>query len=158
VLGFGSASEAVHLVSVDPEGGALQAAIRAALRKARLDSSEIDYVNAHGNGLPYYDRAETAAYRGVFGSHAYSIPVSSIKPITGQSLAAAGALQVVAGCFTLAEQFVPPTLNHDIPAPTCDLDYVPGRGRVARVERMLVVAHAFGGTQSALVLGRPPDG
>jgi 3-oxoacyl-[acyl-carrier-protein] synthase II len=158
VLGFGSASEAVHLVSVDPEGGALQAAIRAALRKARLDSSEIDYVNAHGNGLPYYDRAETAAYRGVFGSHAYSIPVSSIKPITGQSLAAAGALQVVAGCFTLAEQFVPPTLKHDIPAPTCDLDYVPGRGRVARVERMLVVAHAFGGTQSALVLGRPPDG
>ncbi len=157
VLGFGSASEAVHLVTVDPAGGALQEAMRAALRMARLDPTDVDHINAHGNGLPYYDRAEAAAYRGVFGPHAYNIPISSIKPITGQSLAAAGALQVVAGCFTLEEQFVPPTLNHDIPDPECDLDFVAGRGRVARVNRLLISAHGFGGTHSALILGRAAE-
>ncbi|MBI2467775.1 MAG: beta-ketoacyl-[acyl-carrier-protein] synthase family protein [Candidatus Rokubacteria bacterium] len=158
VLGFGSASEGVDLRTVDPAGGALQAAARAALRMARLDCTAIDYVNAHGNGLPDYDRAETAAYRALFGRHAYNVPVSSIKPVTGQSLAAAGALQVVAGCFALEEQFVPPTLNHDIPQPECDLDYVPNRGRVARVSQLLIAAHAMGGTHSALILGRSPDG
>ncbi len=157
VLGFGSASEAVHLVTVDPIGGALQTAMRNALRMARLEVSAVDHINAHGNGLPDYDRAETAAYRGVFGPHAHSIPVSSIKPMTGQSLAAAGALQVVASCFALEEQFVPPTLNHDVPDAGCDLDYVPSRGRVARLNRVLISAHGFGGTQSALILGRAPE-
>lgn len=157
VLGYGAASEAVHLVTVDPEGTALQVAIRRALRMARLDPTDLDYINAHGNGLPDYDRAETAAYRVVLGRHAYRIPVSSIKPVTGQSLAAAGALQAVAGCFTLAEQFVPATLNHDVPDAGCDLDYVPHRGRVARVGRLLLTAHAAGGSHSAVVLGLPPD-
>jgi 3-oxoacyl-[acyl-carrier-protein] synthase II len=157
VLGFGSASEGINLRTVDPTGAALQAATRAALRAAGCDASEIDYVAAHGNGLPDYDRAESAAYREVFGAHAYRIPVSSIKPITGQSLAAASALQVVAGCFTLEEQFVPPTLNHDIPDPGCDLDYVPNRGRTARVRRLLIASHAMGGTHSALVLGLAPE-
>ncbi len=157
VLGFGSASEALHLVTVDPTAGALQAAMRAALRMSRLETSGIDHINAHGNGLPDYDRAETAAYRGVFGSRAYNIPVSSIKPITGQSLAAAGALQVVASCFSLEEQFVPPTLNHDVPDVGCDLDYVPSRGRVSRLNQVLISAHGFGGTHSALILGRAPS-
>lgn len=157
ILGFGSASEGMHVFTVDLTGAALQEAARTALRMARLDASEIDHINAHGNGMPDYDRAETAAYRAVFGRHAYNIPVSSIKPMTGQSLAAAGALQVVAGCFTLEEQFVPPTLNHDIPDPACDLDYVPNRGRVARVNRILIGAHAMGGTHSALILGRSPE-
>ncbi len=156
VLGFGSASEGVHLRTVDPQGTALQAAVRAALRRAGCAPSDVDYVSAHGNGLPDYDCAETAAYRALFGPHAYRMPVSSIKPVTGQSLAAASALQVVAACFTLEEQFVPATLNHDIPHAGCDLDYVPGRGRSARVNRLLVAAHAFGGTHSALVFGRAP--
>jgi 3-oxoacyl-[acyl-carrier-protein] synthase II len=156
VLGFGSASEGIHLFTVDPTGAALQSAVRTALRMARVDPAEIDYINAHGNGMPNYDRAETAAYREIFGSHAYNLPVSSIKPMTGQSLGAAGALQVIAGCFTLEEQFVPPTLNHDLPDPGCDLDYVPTRGRTARVRRLLIAAHAMGGTHSALLLGCPP--
>jgi 3-oxoacyl-[acyl-carrier-protein] synthase II len=156
VLGFGGATEGVGLRVVDPTGAALQHAIAQALQAARLEATEIDAISAHGNGLPDYDRAESAAYRAALGSQAHNIPVSSIKPMTGQSLAAAGALQVVAGCFTLDEQFVPPTLNHDVPAPTCDLDYVPYRGRPARVNRLLIAAHAMGGTNSALVLGRAP--
>jgi 3-oxoacyl-[acyl-carrier-protein] synthase II len=157
VLGFGSASEGVHLRTVDPQGTGLQEAARAAVRAARCAPTDVDYISAHGNGLPDYDRGETAAYRAVFGHHAYRIPVSSIKPVTGQSLAGASALQVVAACLTLEEQFVPATLNHDIPDPACDLDYVPNRGRSARVKRMLVAAHAFGGTNSALVLGQATE-
>jgi len=157
VLGYGSASDSLDLRTVDPAGASLQAAVRDALRTARLDPSEIDYVNTHGGGVPKHDRAETAAYRAVFGRHAYSFPVSSIKPMIGQPFAAGGAIQVVAGCFTLAEQFVPATLNHDIPDAECDLDYVPNRGRAARVNHLLVATRAIGPTHSALVLGRPPD-
>ena len=157
VLGVGSASGATGPGGPDPAGLQLQAAVRRALRQARLDPTEIDYIGAHGNALPDHDRAETAAYREVFGRHAYSIPVSSIKPITGQAFAAASALQIVAGCFTLGEQFVPPTLNHDIPDPACDLDYVPTRGRPARVNRLLIATSAIGPTYSAVVLGLAPD-
>jgi 3-oxoacyl-(acyl-carrier-protein) synthase len=152
ILGHGTGTEGLH--TVDPTGPSLQAAVRQALRAARLDPTEIDYINTHGSGSPAYDRAETAAYRAVFGRHAYRVPVTSIKPMTGQPFAAGGALQVVAGCFTLAEQFVPATLNHDIPDAACDLDYVPHRGRAARVRRLLVTTRAIGPTHSAVVLGR----
>jgi 3-oxoacyl-(acyl-carrier-protein) synthase len=107
--------------------------------------------------VPKHDRAESAAYRAVFKRHAYGIPVTSIKAMIGQPFAAGGALQVVASCFSLAEQFVPPTMNHDIPAPECDLDYVPVRGRPARVNRVLVTSRAIGPTHSAVILGRPDD-
>src|SRR5262245_61357365 len=105
-------------------------------------------------GVPGRERAGGVAYRAVLGRDAYNIPVTSIKGMIGQPFAAGGALQVVAGCFSLAEQFVPPTMNHDIPAPECDLDYVPGRGRPARVNRVLVTSRAIGPTHSAVVLGR----
>jgi 3-oxoacyl-[acyl-carrier-protein] synthase II len=157
VLGYGSGTDGLDLRTVDPSGASLQAAMRGALAEARLAPGEIDHVNAHGGGVPKHDRAESAAYRAVFGRHAYSIPITSIKAMIGQPFAAGGALQVVASCFSLAEQFVPPTMNHDIPAPECDLDYVPGRGRPARVKRVLVTSRAIGPTHSAVILGRPED-
>jgi 3-oxoacyl-(acyl-carrier-protein) synthase len=158
VLGYGSGSDGLDLRTVNPAGASLQAAMRGALDDARLTPGEIDHVSAHGGGVPRHDRAETAAYRAVLGRHAYNIPVTSIKAMIGQPFAAGGALQVVGACFSLAEQFVPPTMNHDIPAPECDLDYVPGRGRPARVNRVLIASRAIGPTHSAVVLGRPDDG
>jgi 3-oxoacyl-(acyl-carrier-protein) synthase len=157
VLGYGSGSDGLDLRTVDPSGASLQAAIRAALDEARLDPGEIDHVNAHGGGVPKHDQAETVAYRTTLGRHAYGIPVTSVKAMIGQPFAAGGALQVVAACFSLAEQFVPPTMNHDIPAPGCDLDYVPRQGRSARVNRVLVTSRAIGPTHSAVVLGRAGD-
>lgn len=157
VLGYGNGSDGLDLRTVDPTGASLQAAMRGALDEARLAPGDIDHVNAHGGGVPRHDRAESAAYRAVLGRHAYNIPVTSIKAMIGQPFAAGGALQVVAACFSLAEQFVPPTMNHDIPAPECDLDYVPGRGRPARVNRVLVTSRAIGPTHSAVVLGRSED-
>jgi len=157
VLGYGNGTDGLDLRTVDPSGASLQAAMRAALDEARLGPGEIDHVNAHGGGVPRHDRAESTAYRAVLGRHAYSIPVTSIKAMIGQPFAAGGALQVVAACFSLAEQFVPPTMNHDIPAPECDLDYVPHRGRPARVNRVVVTSRAIGPTHSVVILGRPDD-
>ena len=157
ILGYGSGSDGLHLPSVDPTGASLQTAVRGALRAAQLDPSAIDHVSTHGGGVPAHDRAESVAYRAVFGRHAYSMPVSTIRPMTGNPFAGGGALQIVAACFALAEQFVPPTLNLDIPDPECDLDYVPHRGRPARVSHVLVATRAIGTTHSAVVLG-PPAG
>jgi 3-oxoacyl-(acyl-carrier-protein) synthase len=157
VLGYGNGSDGLDLRTVDPSGASLQAAMRAALAEARLDPGEIDHVNAHGGGVPRHDRAETVAYRAVLGRHADNIPVTSIKAMIGQPFAAGGALQVVAACFSLAEHFVPATMNHDIPAPGCDLDYVPLQGRPARVNRVLVTSRAIGPTHSVVILGRPDD-
>jgi 3-oxoacyl-[acyl-carrier-protein] synthase II len=157
VLGYGMGTDGLHQGGVDPRGPSIQTAVRGALRAARLDPEDLDYVNSHGSGSPEHDRAETAAYRAVFGRYAYSIPVSSIKPMTGQSFAAAGALQIIAACFALEEQFVPPTLNHDIPDHACDLDYVPLRGRGARLNRVLVTVRTLGPTYSAVILGRYSD-
>jgi 3-oxoacyl-(acyl-carrier-protein) synthase len=154
VLGYGSGTDGLDLRTVDPAGASLQAAMRAALHEARLEARDLDHVNAHGGGVPKHDHAETAAYRAVLGRRAYNIPVTSIKAMIGQPFAAGGALQVVAACFSIAEQFVPPTMNHDIPAAGCDLDYVPGRGRPARVERVMVTSRAIGPTHSAVILGR----
>jgi 3-oxoacyl-[acyl-carrier-protein] synthase II len=156
-LGHGSGSEDIHVQPFDPSGASIQTAMRRALRSAGLEPTAIDYVNTHGSGSPAYDRAETCAYRAVLGAHAYHIPVTSIKPVIGQPFAAGSALQVVAGCLTLAEQFVPATLNLDIPDPACDLDYVPSRGRAARVKRLAVVTRAIGPSHSAVILGEPPD-
>jgi 3-oxoacyl-[acyl-carrier-protein] synthase II len=155
VLGYGAGSDGLDLRTVDPNGASLQTALRGALREARLDPGALDHINAHGGGVPKHDRAETAAYRAVLGRRAYSVPVTSIKALIGQPFAAGGALQIVAACFSLAEQFLPPTMNHDIPDPECDLDYVPNRGRLARVGHVAVTSRAIGPTHSAVILGRP---
>ncbi len=125
-----------------------------AMAQAGLARQRIDYISAHGSSLRDYDRAETQAIKTVFGPQAYNIPVSSIKSMIGQPLAAAGALQVAAACLTLQHGLIPPTINYHTPDPYCDLDYVPHRARRARIGTVLVHAHGMGGTDSALVLGR----
>lgn len=154
VLGYGIASEALHLRKVDFSGAALVQAIRQALATAHLSPSDIDYVNSHGNSLPDYDVCETNAFKTAFGQRAYSIPISSIKSMIGQAISASGTFQAVASALTIRHGVIPPTINYDTPDPACDLDYVPNRARVARVQHVLANAHSVGGTHSVLVLGK----
>jgi len=158
VLGHGNGNAGLQSRTPEPMATAasLEAALRSALRAANLDVSEIDYISSHGGGVPKQDRGETAAYKAVFGRRAYNIPISSIKPPTGNTFSAGGALQVVAACFTLAEQFLPPTANLDVPDSLCDLDYVPHRGRMGRVNQLLIATRGIGPTYSAVVLAHPP--
>jgi 3-oxoacyl-[acyl-carrier-protein] synthase II len=156
VLGYGHGNEGGYGPRTDAAEKALANAIGSAIARARLTPRDIDYINAHGNGLPDYDLIETRALKEVFGPQAYNIPVSSIKSMIGHAMGAASAIQVVSSCLTLQRGVIPPTINLDTPDPECDLDYVPLKSRVARVRHVLLNAHAMGGTHTVLILGAPP--
>jgi 3-oxoacyl-[acyl-carrier-protein] synthase II len=152
VLGSDSAAEGLHLRKVDLAGTTLTRVIQSALRKADLGPADIDYISAHGNGMVDYDIAETAGIKSAFGRRAYSIPVSSLKGMCGQALAASGPMQVVAACLALRDHQVPPTINYQERDPKCDLDYVPNRSRAVRANNVLIHAHSMGGSHTAVIL------
>jgi 3-oxoacyl-[acyl-carrier-protein] synthase II len=155
ILGVGESSEGAHLRKVDDTGTVGARAMTLALQNAGITPREIDYVAAHGNSMQDYDAAETASLKRVFGKQAYGIPVSSIKSMCGQALAASSAMQVVTACLTLRDQIVTPTINYHCPDPACDLDYVPNVARRARIRRALIHTHSLGGSHGAMVLGVP---
>src|SRR6266581_3993302 len=146
ILSFASTSEGAHLRKVDETGEAVASAMMMALSQAGLDAREIDFICAHGNSMQDYDAAETAGIKRVFQSHAWNVPVSSLKSMCGQALAASSAMQVVAACLSLRTQVIPPTVNYRVPDPQCDLDYVPNHARRARVRNVLIHAHSLGGS------------
>jgi 3-oxoacyl-[acyl-carrier-protein] synthase II len=157
VLGYCAASEALGMRKGDLSGKAMAGAIMAAIKSADLLPSDIDHVNAHGSSLPDYDVCDSNAFKHALGHHAYRIPVTSIKSMIGQPVSAAGAMQTVAACLSLKHQVAPPTINQQVSDPQCDLDYVPNTARVARIKHVLLNAHSFGGSVSALVIGKLPD-
>ncbi|SDM05596.1 beta-ketoacyl-[acyl-carrier-protein] synthase family protein [Streptomyces wuyuanensis] len=153
--GYATFGNAYHMTGLTREGLEMARAIDSALGHARIDGSDIDYVNAHGSGTQQNDRHETAAVKQSLGSHAYKVPMSSIKSMVGHSLGAIGAIEVVACVLALANQVVPPTANYETPDPECDLDYVPRTARALKLRNVLSVGSGFGGFQSAVVLTRP---
>ena len=152
ILGTGNATESAHLRKVDDSGGSGAQAMRLALQSAGASPTDIDYIAAHGNSMRDYDASETMAIKKVFGSHAWNMPVSSLKSMCGQAFAASSAMQVVAASLVLRDQIVSPTINYRVPDPVCDLDYVPNKARRARVRTLLIHAHSLGGLHSAMVL------
>jgi 3-oxoacyl-[acyl-carrier-protein] synthase II len=155
VLGHAAASEALGMRKGDLEGTIMARTLAAAIADAHLAPSDIDHINAHGSSLPDYDVCDTNGFKKALGRHAYSIPVVSIKSMIGQPVSAAGALQTVCACLSIAHQIVPPTINQEVPDPRCDLDYVPNRARPSRIRTVLINGHSFGGSVSALVIGTP---
>jgi 3-oxoacyl-(acyl-carrier-protein) synthase len=154
LTGYGLSNDAVHITRPTVAGQA--AAMRAALRSARRDPDDIDYINAHGTATLQNDSVETAAIKEVFGARAYQVPVSSTKSMHGHLLGAAGALEIVIAIACLESGLVPPTMHLDEPDPACDLDYVPGRAR-SGVELRAIMSNsfAFGGTNAVLIAERP---
>ena len=123
----------------------LQTAILAAFRSAHMAPEQLDHINSHGNSTKNDDAAETVAYKNALGDHAYKIPITSIKGAVGQPLAAGCVLQLASSALSIKMQRVPPTVNHEVPDPECDLDYVPNQARVARIRTALVHSHSLGG-------------
>jgi len=154
ILGYGSASEAIGMRKGDVTGRVMAQAIQAAIANAGLRPSHIDHANTHGSSLPDYDVCDTNALKIALGAHAYKIPVVSIKSMIGQPLAAATGFQTASGCLSIREQRLPPTINQTVPDPQCDLDYVPNVTRAARVNRVLINGHSYGGSVSALIIGK----
>ncbi|MBE7444870.1 MAG: beta-ketoacyl-ACP synthase II [Planctomycetia bacterium] len=152
VVSYATACEAQDVFHVELNGKTLFTALQQALINGKIREDEIDYICAHGNAIPSYDLAETNAFKAFFKDHAYKIPISSIKSMTGHAFAAAGGFQVVAASLSLKNGIIPPTINLDVPDSLCDLDYVPHSARYFSMDTALVNTHSVGGTHAALVL------
>jgi nodulation protein E len=150
--GGGMSADAGDIV-LPSEAGAAKA-LSNALSDARLDASDIGYINAHGTGTPANDPTESKAIRRVFGTHADSLAVSSTKSMHGHALGAAGAIELVAALGALREGVIPPTANFIDPDPACDLDYVPNTPREKVVHAVLSNSFAFGGLNAVVALKR----
>jgi minimal PKS ketosynthase (KS/KS alpha) len=155
VAGYASRCNAYSMTGLRAEGIEMADAIRSALDRARLNPSDIDYINAHGSATKQNDRHETGAFKRAFGECAYTIPISSIKSMIGHSLGAICSLEVAACALAIEYSVIPPTANLREPDPECDLDYVPLVAREQPLAAVLSVASGFGGFQSALVLTKP---
>jgi len=152
VSGFGMTADAHHITSPAPEGRGAAAAIRIALDDARIDPSEVDYINAHGTSTPVNDPLETAAIKTVFGDQAAHVAISSSKSMIGHMLGAAGAVELIATALSIRDGRIHPTLNQDEADPECDLDYVPGSTREKHVRHALSNSLGFGGHNAVMVI------
>lgn len=152
VAGSGSAAEAHNPLTLERTGEALARACRMAMQESGTTNENIDHIQAHGVSLKVYDRAETNAYKQLFGERAYRIPVSAAKSMVGQPYSVGGLVGVVSALCAMDRGLICPTLNLNSPDSECDLDYVPHRARRNKVSTALVSAMCFGGTHSAAVL------
>jgi 3-oxoacyl-(acyl-carrier-protein) synthase len=154
ILGYGASNDAYHMAAPDPASVGVVEMMRAALSRARVDPSDVDYVNAHGTSTPLGDLAETKALKEVFGDHAYELAVSSTKSMMGHCFGAAGAIEAMMCVLAIHEGVIPPTTNYEHPDPECDLDYVPNEARQARVDVALSNAMGLGGHNGCVLVGR----
>jgi 3-oxoacyl-[acyl-carrier-protein] synthase II len=154
ILGYGTTNDAHHMTVPRPDGRQAARAMRLALREARLDASEIGYINAHGSSTPLNDPTETGAIRQVFGEHAAQVPISGTKGYYGHALGASGAFEAAICALASERRWLPPTVNLEAPDPACDLDFLTGAGRRAEPEFLLSNSFGFGGINACLVLRR----
>jgi 3-oxoacyl-[acyl-carrier-protein] synthase II len=156
LVGYGVSADAHHMTAPPEDGDGGYRAMRNALKDASLESSSIDYINAHGTSTPLGDVAETLAIKRLLGARAGSVAVNSTKSMTGHLLGAAGAVEAVFSILAIRDQVSPPTINLRTPDPQCDLDYVPNVGRNKRVSYAMSNSFAFGGLNACLVFGPAP--
>jgi 3-oxoacyl-[acyl-carrier-protein] synthase II len=154
ILGLGSSFDAYAVTKPAPDARGAARAIEEALREARIDRQEVDYINAHGTSTRLNDLMETVAVKRVFGQRVKSLPLSSIKSMVGHLIGAAGAVEAAALALTLREGVLPPTINQTHPDPECDLDYVPNCAREMPVRVAVSTSFGFGGQNAALVMRR----
>jgi len=154
VAGYGITGDAYHMSAPAPEGEGAARSMAMALRHARLNVDQIDYINAHGTSTPVGDKCETQALKTVFGAHAKKLAVSSTKSMTGHLLGAAGAVETAVCALAIRDNIVPPTINYETPDPDCDLDYVPNKAREMKVNACVNNSLGFGGHNATLIVKR----
>lgn len=154
IVGYGMSSDAFHFTAPPEDGEGAFRVMRNALRDAKINPDQIDYVNAHGTSTPLGDRAETIAMKRAFGEHAKKVAVSSTKSMTGHLLGGSGGLEAGIVVCALGHQVAPPTANYQTPDPECDLDYIPNEPRPMKLDYVLSNSFGFGGTNGALIFKR----
>ena len=154
MLGYGISCDAYHMTAPDSEASGAARCMKAALADAGISETAVNYINAHGTATYANDAMETKAVKKVFGPHAYRIPISSTKSMTGHTLGASGALEAIVSVLSIRQHFIPPTIHLYDPDPECDLDYVSSGARESSPDIVLSNSFAFGGNNTALILGR----
>lgn len=152
VRGFGTTCDAGHITAPDSEGRGAARAMIACLDDAGLNSTDVNYINAHGTSTPLNDVTETRAIKRAFGEHVWQLAISSTKSMTGHSLGASGGIEAVSCCKMIQEGLVHPTINYESPDPDCDLDYVPNAARQFKISALLTNSFGFGGHNSVIAL------
>jgi 3-oxoacyl-[acyl-carrier-protein] synthase II len=159
LLGYGVSSDATHVTEPDPSGANPARAMQMAFTDAGISPDEVGYVNAHGTSTPLGDSAETRVLKLALGEEkAFRTPVSSTKGATGHCLGAAGAVEAIFTIFALQRGLLPPTINYEVPDPTCDLDYIPNEARPQEIEIGVSNSFGFGGHNACVVFRRWDEG
>ena len=151
LAGFGMSADAYHMTAPSDDGEGAARCMSNALKNAGINTTEVDYVNAHGTSTPLGDIAETIAVKRCFGDHASKLAVNSTKSMTGHLLGAAGGVEAIFSVLAIYHQIAPPTINLVNQDPQCDLDYIPNTARAMRIKVALSNSFGFGGTNGTLV-------
>ncbi len=154
VAGYGITNDRYSMHKMEPTGKEVARTMRIALDNAALAPEDVNYINAHGSSSLIADKRETRAIKLAFGNYAYKIPVSSIKSMIGQPLAATGSIQFITAALAIENNYLPPTINYEEPDPDCDLDYVPNQARAHKVRVAMVNSFGQGGNNVSLILKR----
>ncbi|MEO0671614.1 MAG: beta-ketoacyl-ACP synthase II, partial [Pseudomonadota bacterium] len=152
VIGYGLSGDAFHITAPAEDGDGAYRCMKAALKRAEIDPSEIDYVNAHGTSTPMGDEIELGAAERIFGGNQLSM--SSTKSAIGHLLGAAGSVEAVFSLLAMRDNIAPPTINLDNPSVETSFDLVPNKARERRIDTVLSNSFGFGGTNASLVMKR----
>ena len=154
MVGYGTTCDAYHRVAIMPDGKQSSRALRLAMKDARVNEEEVDYINFHGTSTLLNDKVETLAVKKTFNGKALSIPSSSTKSMVGHPQGASGALGVAVSALSLKNRFMTPTINMETPDPECDMDYISNIGREKRMDIAISNCISFGSKNSSIVLKR----
>jgi len=151
VVGYGANCDAHHITAPLEDGSGAAACMKLALADGNLTGKDIDYINAHGTSTPLNDKGETKAIKLAFGEDAKNLMVSSTKSMTGHLLGASGAVEGVITALSVKNDYVPATINYQVPDEECDLDIVPNEGRNTTVNYAMSNSLGFGGHNASIV-------
>ena len=154
LAGFGASSDAYHMTAPSENGEGPARCMAMAMKDAKINAEQVEYLNAHGTSTPLGDLAETLAMKRAFGDHAYKTMVSSTKSMTGHLLGAAGGVEAIFSVLAIDKGVIPPTINLENPGEGCDLDYVPNVAREKKIDVAMSNGFGFGGTNGTLVFKR----
>ncbi|WP_446808361.1 beta-ketoacyl-ACP synthase II [Methylomonas sp. 2BW1-5-20] len=154
LVGYGMSGDAYHITSPSEGGEGAARCMRNAMRDAKVNPQDVQYINAHGTSTPAGDIGETHAMKLALGDSAYKVAVSSTKSMIGHLLGAAGGIEAVLTALAIKHQIAPPTINLENPDPECDLDYVPNTARNMSIDVAISNSFGFGGTNGSLVFKR----
>ena len=158
IIGYGATADSYHVTQPLESGDGAAKAMQQAIKRAEIDATEIDYINAHGTSTQLNDAMETRALKTALGNHAYKVPISSTKSMTGHLIGCGGAAEEAFCILAIQNSIIPPTINLENPDPECDLDYVPNVARKAEVATTLSNSFGFGGHNSVLITRKYTEG